>query len=128
MSQPYHAVVWLDHADAHILHFTAEDVHNSFAGNPHRRLHHKRAAPDPSRAEEDRAYFRKITGSLTDAKEILVAGPASAKTAFVEHLNEHARELRAKVIAIETVDHPSDGQLLDYARKHFRRADQPRGA
>ena len=61
-----------------------------------------------------------IAGSLADAKEILVAGPTSAKTAFVKHLNEHAHDLRAKVVAIETVDHPSNIQLLDYARKHFR--------
>ena len=119
MSQSSHAVVWLDHAEAHILHFTVEDVQNKFAGDPQRRLHHKRGRSDAVRAAEDRAYFGTIAESLTDAKEILVAGPATAKTAFVNHLNEHAHELRAKVIAVETVNHHSDGELLDYARKHF---------
>jgi len=127
MSQPYHAVVWMDHAEAHILHFTSEHVQNRLADQPHRRLHHRRDGPDPARAAEDRVYFRKIAGSLANAKEILVAGPATAKTAFVNHLNEHAHGVRAKIVAIETVDHPSDGQLLDYARKHFR-ATEPKSA
>ena len=120
MSQPSHAVVWMDHAEAHILHYTSEDVKNKLTGSPRERLHHKRSKPDPSRAADDEAYFKRIAGSLADAREILVTGPTSAKTAFVKHLNEHAHDLRAKVVAIETVDHPSNVQLLDYARKHFR--------
>ena len=35
--------------------------------------------------------------------------------------------LKKKVVAVETVDHPSDGQVLAYARKHFRASDQMRG-
>lgn len=119
MSEPYHAVVWMDHAEAHILHYTSEHVHNQLAGQPHRRLHHKRTLPDPERAAEDRAFFTRITGSLTDAREIFIAGPTGAKQAFVRHLNDHAHELRAKVVGIETIDHPSNVQLLEYARKHF---------
>jgi stalled ribosome rescue protein Dom34 len=120
MSLSSHAVVWLDHTEAHILHFSSEDVQNRLSGDPSKRLHHRRTEPDPSRAAEDRAYFKRIAGSLGDAKEILVVGPASAKMAFVKHLNEHAHELRARVVAIETVDHPADADLLNYARKHFR--------
>jgi stalled ribosome rescue protein Dom34 len=120
MSQSSHAVVWLDHAEAHILHFSAEDVQNKFAGDPRQRLHHRRDGTDAVRAAEDHAYFGKIAESLTDAKEILVAGPATAKAAFVNHLNEHAHAVRSKVIAIETVDHPGNADLLNYARKHFR--------
>jgi stalled ribosome rescue protein Dom34 len=110
----------MDHAEAHILHYTSEDVQNKLAGQPQQQGHHRRAQPDPARANGDQAYFKEIAGSLADAKEILVAGPASAKSAFVRHLNEHAHDLRKKIVAIETVDHPSNVQLLDYARKHFR--------
>jgi stalled ribosome rescue protein Dom34 len=126
MSQT-HAVVWMDHADAHILHFTPEDVHNKLVhGEPHRHTHHKRGAPDPARAVEDQAYYEKIADALADASEVVIAGPANAKTAFVAHLNERSHHLRSKIIAIETVAHPSDGELLDYARKHFRTSGQMR--
>jgi hypothetical protein len=32
--------------------------------------------------------------------------------------------MAAKVIGVETVDHPSDGQLVAYARKYFHARDQ----
>jgi stalled ribosome rescue protein Dom34 len=123
MSEPYHAVVWMDHAEAHILHYSSEHVQKKLADQPQRRLHHKRGGTDAARAEEDRAYYVKIAGSLTNAREILVTGPAAAKTAFVRHLNDHAHEVRARIVAIETVDHPSNAQLLEYARKHFSTID-----
>ena len=62
-----------------------------------------------------------------EAQEILVVGPANAKIEFIKHLDAHAHDLKKKVVAVETVDHPSDGQLLEYARKHFRPIDQMRG-
>jgi stalled ribosome rescue protein Dom34 len=125
MMQPSHAVVWLDHAEAHILHFTSEDVRNKFAGEPYRRLQHRRDKDGRPRAPADQAYYDTIAGSLVEAEEILVAGPATATAAFVRHLNEHAHDVRARVVAIENVDRPSDGQLLDYARRHFRAAEGP---
>ena len=30
-------------------------------------------------------------------------------------------------MGVETVDHPSDGQLLDFARRWFKPVDQMRG-
>jgi stalled ribosome rescue protein Dom34 len=124
----HHAVVWLDHVEAHVLHFTREDVQNKLVhGKPHRHLHHKRGAQASGHAPEDPAFFRDIAAALDDAAEILVVGPANAKTEFVKHLEVHAPEMRKKVVAVETVDHPSDGQLLAYARKHFRAIDQMRG-
>ena len=124
----FHAVVWLDHAEAHVLHFTREDVEAKLVhGKPHRHLHHKRGAQASGHAAEDPAFFTKIAEALGDAEEILVVGPANAKTEFVKHLDAHAQNLRKKVVAVETVDHPSDGQLLAFARKHFRASDRMRG-
>jgi stalled ribosome rescue protein Dom34 len=123
----YHAVVWLDHAEAHVMHFTPEDVEKKLVhGKPHRHLHHKRGSIGSGHAPEDPAFFGKIAEALAGAQEILVVGPANAKTAFVKYLDGHAHDLRAKVVAVESVDHPSDGQLLDYARKHFRAIDRLR--
>jgi len=124
----FHAVVWLDHVEAHVLHFTHEDVQNKLVhGKPHRHLHTKRNAQASGHAPEDPAFFAKIAEALGDAQEILVVGPANAKTEFVKHLDAHAPALRKKVVAVETVDHPSDGQLLAYARQHFRAIDRMRG-
>jgi stalled ribosome rescue protein Dom34 len=119
-----HAAVWLDHAEAHVLHFTSEDVQNKLAsGKPYQLLRHERGAPDLQRLEADLAYYRRISSSLAEANEILVTGPASATRAFVKYLNEKAHGLRARIIAIESVSHPSDSEMLEHARKHFRGGD-----
>ena len=123
----YHAVAWLDHSEAHVLHFTPEDVENKLVhGKPHQHLHHKSGSQASGHAAEDPAFFRKIAEALAGAQEILLVGPASAKTAFFKYLDDHAPDLHEKVVAVETVDHPSYGQLLDYARKHFRASDRMR--
>ena len=124
----FHAVVWLDHAEAHVQHFTREDVEQKLVhGKPHRHLHTKKNAQASGHAAEDQAYFHTIAEALKGAEEVLVVGPANAKTEFVKHLNAHDPDLGKKVVAVETVDHPSDGQVLAYARKHFRAIDRMRG-
>ncbi|MGH9811107.1 MAG: translational machinery protein, partial [Terriglobia bacterium] len=121
----FHAVVWIDHAEAHVLHFSREDVAKQLVhGKPHRHLHTKKNAQSSGHAAEDQGYFHQIAEALNDAGEILVVGPANAKTEFVKHLNSHDKELAKKIVAVETVDHPSDGQLLAFARKYFRAADR----
>ena len=124
----FHAVVWLDHAEAHVQHFTREDVEKKLVhGKAHRHLHQKRGAVTDGRAGEDMAYYGKVAEALKGAEEILVVGPANAKTEFVKYLDAHAQDLRKKVVAVETVDHPTDGQVLALARKHFRAIDRMRG-
>ena len=124
----FHAVVWIDHAEAHVMHFTKEDVDAKLVhGKPHRQLHTKKNAQASGHPPEDQAYFHKVAEALQGAEEILVVGPANAKTEFVKHLKSHDPVLGNKIVAVETVDHPSDGQLLAYARKHFRASDRMRG-
>ena len=35
-------------------------------------------------------------------------------------------KLKKKVVGVETIDHPSDGQLVAHARKYFNAADRMR--
>lgn len=44
--------------------------------------------------------------------------------AHVKHIHSHEPALVRKVVGVETVDHPSDGQLVAYARKYFLAKDQ----
>jgi hypothetical protein len=41
----------------------------------------------------------------------------------MRHMTKSHGETADKVISVETVDHPNDGQLLTYARKYFVKAD-----
>ena len=125
----YHAVVWLDHSEAHVMHVSPDDVEKSIVrpARPHQHLH-RHADPlfsaGGGRAPEDQAYYHKVVEALAGAQEILVVGPAQAKLALIKHIHAHDPAITAKVVGVETVDHPTDGQLVAYARKYFRAKDQ----
>ena len=118
----YHAVVWLDHSEAHVFHFTPEEAEKLTAqsSSPRPRQHSKRGNEGTSgHAAEDQRYFERVAGLLQGAQEILVVGPGNAKLGLIKHVHKHHHDLEPKIVGVETVDHPSDGQLLAYARRYF---------
>ena len=50
----------------------------------------------------------------------MIIGPASAKTELARFLREQHPKVSERVVAVETADHPSDGEIVAYARKHFK--------
>ena len=62
----------------------------------------------------------RVADAMSDAGAILVTGPANEKAELVKHIRQHAPALVQKIVAVETVDHPSDRQLVDHARRHFK--------
>ncbi len=121
-----HAVVWMDHAEAHVLHFTLDEAEQQIvhAGGKHRNIHHHAGTLGSGKAPEDLAYFAKVAASLADAQEILLTGPSGEKVAFRKYLEAHAKPLAAAVVAVEASDHPTDGEILRHARKFFVAADR----
>jgi stalled ribosome rescue protein Dom34 len=127
MSTPhYHAVVWIDHREARVFHVTPDDVEQAVLhpDHPTRHLHHKANSIGSGHAAEDHAYLQAVAESIAGAGAVLIAGPANEKTELVKHIREHSPKLMSAIVGVETVDHPSDGQLLAYARKHFKAADR----
>ena len=122
----YHAVVWLDHSEAHVMHITAEDVEKSVIHptKPHAHLHAKSGTVGSGRQVEDKAYYHGVVEALKGAQEILVVGPAQAKLQLIKHIHAHDHAMSEKVVGVETVDHPTDGQLVAYARKYFVAKDR----
>ena len=43
---------------------------------------------------------------------------------FKHYLAEHAPKIDARISAVETLDHPTDGELLALARKFFKVDDR----
>ena len=122
----FHAVVWLDNREAKMFAFTPEEV-EKLVLHPHHQtnhIHHKSGSIGSGHAKDDEGYFHAIAEALSQAGEILIVGPGQAKTNLFKHLHAHDRGVAAKVAGIETVDHPSDGQLVAYARKYFDKFDR----
>lgn len=124
-----HAVVWLDHSEAHVMHFDHESAESARvrSHSQHQHQHHKKGAVGAGHAAEDQQYYHAVAHAVADAKEILVVGPAGAKLALIKHMHKHDPAVAEKVVGVESIDHPSDGQLLAYARQYFVRVDNLRG-
>jgi stalled ribosome rescue protein Dom34 len=122
----YHAVVWLDHNEARVMHVSPDDVEKSVVhpANPHRHLQRKRGSVSGSRQPEDQQYYHDVVEALSGATEILIVGPSHAKLELIKHIQAHDHEIMKKVVGVETVDHPGDGQLVAFARKYFVAKDR----
>lgn len=67
-------------------------------------------------------FFHEVAQSLDQAHEILLIGPGDAKIHFQKHLEGHHHAgLAGKIVGTETVDHPTDGQIVALARKFFKK-------
>lgn len=116
---PFHAAVWIDNEHAKIFHVDEHRFDESMIHAPHQHLRR-----DPAAAEH---FYHQVAAALKNAGEILVVGPGSAKLQLIKHVDRHDRALGDKIVGVESVDHPSDKQLVAYIRKYFHAEDRMRG-
>ncbi len=127
MSGHFHAVVWIDHSRARIFHFNVEEADKTVIRPDHavRDIHHGERRTG-HRVAEDRDFFEAVARAIADAGAILILGPAQEKDAFAKFLAEKHPAIRTRVEGVEKADHPTDGELLDYARRFVKAADRMR--
>ena len=121
-----HAVVWLDHQRAHVIHFNADSSEAKevkHKGGPNH-LPHKHGAVGSGHAAEDPAYYHAVAADLKGTAEVLVLGPAAAKNEFIKHIQSHDKAVASAVVGVENADHPSEGQILAHARQWFEKTDR----
>lgn len=123
-----HVAVWIDHQEAHVIQFNADASESELikTKSKHPHLHQKSGILGSSHTSTDQNYLHEVMLAVSGANEILVVGPGSAKLELLKHVNKHDAKVSEKIIGVETVDHPSDGQLLAYAKKYFIKADNLR--
>ena len=123
-----HAVVWMDFKEAHVYLFGSDDVERRRlkANNPFRKVHHKAGAIGGGKSEHDSAFFSHIGGALTGVREWLLVGPGQSKTDFLRYVETHDPSLKARLAAVQPMDHPTDGELLEHVRCFFKAFDRLR--
>jgi stalled ribosome rescue protein Dom34 len=123
-----HAVVWIDHQETHVIQFNADTHENSTitTRSKHGRVHQKAGSVGSGHTAADQNYLHEVAAAVSGCNELLIVGPGSAKLELFKHMHRHDPAVAEKVVGIETVDHPSDGQLLAYAKKYFLRIDNLR--
>ena len=117
-----HAIVFIDHQEARVFRIqpAATDVFHPHHHIPRHPRGGEEARTNPADAKH---FFQDVAAALADAAEILVVGPGSAKLELVKYIDEHERAIKARIVGVETVDHPTDPQILAFARKRFAQID-----
>ncbi len=122
----YHAVVWIDHREARVFHFNPTDVEKLVLhpDNPTKQVHHKANSIGSGHAAADQDFLHAVAELIADAGAVLITGPANAKNDLVKHIDHHDPKLMKIIAGVETVDHPSDPQLVAHAKHYLAATDR----
>ena len=122
---PVHAIVWIDHREAKIFGFDDEISYRRLEnGEGDEPIHHKAGEVGPGHIRENTQYLRAVSDALGSANEIVIAGPAQAKTELMHWMSAHAPETALRVLGVEALDHPTHGEIVAFARHYFRAKDR----
>ena len=113
--------VWIDHNEARISRVFSNKPEGEVIAAPHHHHHKHPKSPEGAKEhpEDDKRFFHEVARSLEGSAAVLIVGPSSAKLEFLKYVQKHDHALFAKIIGIETADHPTDGQLLAHAKAYF---------
>lgn len=115
----FHAVVWIDHQKAQVLQFDAEHVQ---AQKIKTHTHHTAYHGSTVRTEHE--FFGEVCGALDGIAEVLVTGPRKGIDDFRHYAEKHRAATAKRIVGYEVVDHPTDAQLVAFARKYFLKFDR----
>ena len=115
----FHAVVLIDHHSAQVLQFDADQVRETKVKT---HIHHTRQHGSSVRTEHE--FFGEVCDALSGIAEVLVTGTHTAQADFRHYVEKHRAAVASQIVGWETVDHPTEGQLLALARKYFVKYDR----
>ncbi len=121
-----HAVAWIDHKEARIFHVHPDAADSTTVLAPQHQLHRHPKGRGEAKEHPDDAhrFFGEVARALDGVDALLIVGPSSAKLEFFRYLSEHDRRLEAKVVGVESADHPTDGEIVARARTCFMASDR----
>lgn len=111
--------IWLDRVQAKIFYFPRNHRNDEIVRASHVEHHtHERDSLDLKR--EERKLFENVAKKLKDAEDILIFGPGVAKHHFQTYLVEqHPMEAR-KIRICQSMDHPTEKQLVAFVDSFLR--------
>ncbi len=83
----------------------------------------KHHTSDQKNEEHEKHFFQEVSAKIKDTSELLIVGPGMAKARFKTHLETHHHDLVKKIIGVETIDHPTDPQIVAVGKKFFKLYD-----
>jgi stalled ribosome rescue protein Dom34 len=122
-----HAAVWIDHEEAKVFHVDSAEFDPSKIQPHHHVKRRSTVTVEHAHPADALHFFQAVEKALADVEEILIVGPGSAKLELIKHVHQHNHALAPRIVGVETVDHPTDGQLRAFAHKYFHAKDRLRG-
>ena len=109
--------ILIDSQNAKVFGFTGGEVtpHSYHRSEPE---HHTSHSQEHDKDSEH--FFHQVASHLTGATHLLLLCHGLGKEHFKNHLEKHHhKDLASKILAVETVDHPTDAQVVAQARELF---------
>jgi len=116
--------IWMDHASAHIMEFTADPVHTKTITS---KFTHEQRESSLSKGEtqmhnkeqhQQADYYKKLGEVIRGYKDVLLFGPTDAKVELFNVLRADHRFAEIK-IEVKQADKLSDNQQHLFVREHF---------
>jgi hypothetical protein len=115
---PSRALLHIDHHKAEVVRLDAE--HEQIQRiNAH--VHITRQHGSEVRTEHE--FFAAVCDALAGITDILVVGSHIGQADFRHYVEGHRAQLATQIVGWQTIDHPSDGQLVAIAREYFIKHD-----
>ena len=126
MTPHYHAVIWIDHQEAHVFHFNAGQADEAVVHAAHSptHLHSKAGSISGTHVTDEPEFYGDVAKSVAESQKILIVGPSSAKTEFVKYLEKHVPEIRAHITGVETMARMTDNQIVAEGRRYFTQEER----
>ncbi len=113
-----HAVAQIDQQAAKVLQFDADEFQlRKVTAHRHDTGQHGSAV----RSEHE--FHAEVCDSLEGMTWVLIAGGHTALADFRHYVDKHRPALLGRIAGWETIDHPTEGQLLALARKYLATHD-----
>jgi stalled ribosome rescue protein Dom34 len=114
--------VWIDGNEARIFHVDANRFDEATVRSPQHHLHRHPKDQETkvhNHPDDEYRFFREVSQSLAGADAILVVGPSMTKLHFFRYVQKHNPALESRIVGLETVDHPTDRQIVAHVRSYF---------
>ena len=120
MAHHFHAVVGSTTSRRAFFTSTSTRRPGLWSGTMWRATFTRRRARTGHRIEENKPFFEDVAAAIVEAGALLIVGPAQEKDFFAKFLAVKHPAIRDPRRGIEKADHPTDGELIDFARRYAK--------
>jgi hypothetical protein len=122
----YHACVWIDQVHAKVFEIDAgsSEKVEQHDHRPKHNIHRKADHVGLGSLDMDPTLLAGVAETLEGAMAILIIGPGKARIILGGYLQGNHKRIAEKIWGSEPVDHPTDAEIIAYARKFFHAADR----